>query len=198
MKYIQYTYVDVKTKQPVSKQPAKRGPVHPDGITPTFAAEKSFSTGVPTFFGIAEDTFTPEDWMVEVSEEDFYNRMKTEFKERSRKKRKQIEQGGIEALPEIFLKTDIETQNRITSLVASLNNNPKLFKVDFEVSPNNWISLSREEALQIGETLSNHVQGCFSWCKGIHDKIDLIETLEDASPVVQEMRDFKGVIWETL
>lgn len=196
MKYIKYTYVDVKTKHPVSKQPAKRGPVHPENITPTFAIEKSFNTGVPVFFGIVEDSYTPEDWMTEVSEEDFYSHMKSEFKERSRKKRKQVEQGGLQVLPEVFLKTDIETQNRITSLVASVNSNPKLLKVDFEVSPNNWTSLSREDALQIGETLSSHVQGCFSWCREIHDKIDLIETLEDALLVVQEIRDFKGVIKE--
>ncbi len=190
MKYIQYTYVDVKTKQPVSKQPARTGPVHPEGITPTFAVESTFSSGVPTFFGIAEDSFTPEDWMRETTETDFYNRMRTEFKERARTKRKQVEQGGIEALPNLYVKTGIDDQNRIASLVASINNDPELVSIDFETSPGNWVTFTAEEGLAIGKAVSKHVQACFSWCKGIHERLDVIETLEDALPIVQEIRAF--------
>ncbi len=198
MKYIQYTYVDVKTNKPVSQEPAKRGPVHPQGVTPTFALESTFSSGIPTFFGIAEDTFTPEEWMREVPESEFYNRMRVEFKERARKKRKEVEKSGLEVFPGVFVKTTIDDQNRISSLVAAINNDPDLTSIDFETSPGNWAVLTAEEGLEIGKAVSQHVQSCFTWCKGIHERLDDITTLDEALPIVQEIRDFGKVADETV
>ncbi len=71
MRYIQYTFVDDATKIPVSKEPAKRGPVHPEGISCVFHDFKSFSSGVPIFYGTSEDDFEIEGWMVEYNEEEF-------------------------------------------------------------------------------------------------------------------------------
>lgn len=185
MKYIQFTYVDFATRIPVSKEPAKRGPDIPEGITPTFAVESSFGQA-PVLYGIAEDDFEPEDWMVEITEESFFDVFKQELKERARKKRKSLEEGGL-TIGGQFIQTSVEDQNRVSNMVAGLNMTPEATQVDFEYSPGQWIVLPRDEAVAIGQAVFNHVQSCFSWCKDVHAKVDTIVTLEDALPIVQEI-----------
>lgn len=191
MKYIQYTYVDVKTQKPVSQEPAKRGPAHPQGVTPTFTVEATFQSGTPTFFGIAEDTFTPEDWMREITEEDFYNRMRTEFKDRATKRRKEVEEGGYWYDPQTFLRTDKDSQTRLSQLVTTINNDPDVTTVDFEKTPGNWTVLDTATSLETAKTVSRHVQRCFSWCKGVHGSLDAATTLEQMLPIVQGISDFE-------
>jgi len=190
MKYIRYTYIDRKTKEPVSQSPAKNGPLHPEGISPTFAIEDSFQSGIPTFYGIAEDTFEPEDWMYETTEESFYQIMKEEFKDRARKKRKQVEQGGITLADGNLVDTSIDSQNRISGLVASINNDPDLVSIDFEATPGTWTTLTRDQGLSIGVAVSNHIQKCFTWCRGIHEQVDAATVLDDYLPIIQEIQAF--------
>lgn len=185
MKYIQFTYVDFATRIPVSKEPAKRGPDIPEGITPTFAIESSYGQA-PVLYGIAEDEFEPEEWMVEVAEGEFYAAFKQELKERARKKRKMLEQGGVDVGGNI-IQTTIEDQNRVSNMVAGLNVTPEATQVDFEYAPGQWTVITREEAIAIGQAVFNHVQLCFTWCKDVHAKVDAIATLEDALPVVEEI-----------
>jgi len=185
MKYIQFTYVDYATRIPVSKEPAKRGPDIPEGITPTFAVESSFGQA-PVLYGIAEDDYEPEDWMSVVAEEDFFTAFKQELKDRARNKRKMLEQGGV-TIGEKFIQTSIEDQNRVSNMVAGLNVTPDATQVDFEYAPGQWTVITREEATAIGQAVFNHVQLSFTWCKDVHAKVDSIATLEDALPVVQEI-----------
>lgn len=185
MKYIQFTYVDYATRIPVSKEHAKRGPDIPEGITPTFAVESSFGQA-PVLYGIAEDEFEPEEWMVEMVEGDFYAAFKQELKERARKKRKMLEQGGVE-VGGSTIQTTIEDQNRVSNMVAGLNVTPEATQVDFEYAPGQWIVITRDEAIIIGQAVFNHIQLCFTWCKDVHTKVDSIATLEDALPVVEEI-----------
>ena len=185
MKYIQFTYVDYATRIPVSKEPAKRGPDIPEGITPTFAVESSFGQA-PVLYGIAEDDYEPEDWMSVVAEEDFFTAFKQELKDRARNKRKVLEQGGV-TIGEKFIQTSIEDQNRVSNMVAGLNVTPDATQVDFEYAPGQWTVITREEATAIGQAVFNHVQLSFTWCKDVHAKVDAILTLEDALPVVQEI-----------
>jgi hypothetical protein len=192
MKYIQYTLVGNKTNIPVSVEPAKYGPKHPDGVVPTFSIESSYETGVPTFFGIAEDTFEPEEWMRELNEEEFYATMRKEFKDRARVKQKQVECGGFWISPEMFVRTDGDTQNRLAQLVTSINNDPEILTVDFEVDEGQWQTLDRDTVLAIGKTISKHVRDCFSWCKTIHEQLDAALTLEEMLPVVQDIASFKA------
>lgn len=189
MQYVRYTLVDVVTQVPCTQEPTKNGPAHPAGITPTFGVEESYGSH-PEFYGIAEDADSVKDWMTVLSDEEFYRVFKAELKARARKKRKIVEQGGVK-FGEITLRTDIDSQNRVASLVTSLNNMPELTVVDFEANPGQWVQLSREEGLAIGRAVSTHVQSTFSWCKQLHDKVDAIQTLDDALPVVIEIDQYK-------
>lgn len=191
MKYIQYTLVDNKTEVPVSQAPAKNGPKHPNGITPTFGVEDTYRSGVPTYFGIAEDTFTPADWMREVTEEEFYGQIKSEFRTRARKARKAVEQGGFTLPDETRIRTDIESQNRIASLVTTINNTT-VTEVDFEASPGNWVTLTSPEVIAMGEAVAQHVQSCFTWCRGVHQTIDAATVLDDYLPIIQEINNFRN------
>jgi len=190
MKYIRYTLVDKKTNKPVSQEPAKNGPKHPDGVTPTFDIQSTFSTGVPTIYGIAEDTFEPADWMFELSEESFYTTMRQEFKTRASDRRKTVERGGYWVTPETFVRTDEGSQNRLAQLVTTINNDPDLVSVDFEVTPGQWTTFDTATALTVAKTVSSHVQRCFSWCRGVHEALDAASTLEEMQPIVNDISNF--------
>lgn len=189
MKYIQFTYVDCATRIPVSKEHAKRGPDIPEGITPTFAVESSFGQ-VPVLYGIAEDEFEPEEWMVEVTEEEFYTAYKAELKTRARNKRVSVEQGGVELASGIVIQTTLEDQNRVGNLVSALKSDTSLTSVDFEYSPAQWVTFTRTDALNMGKVVVNHVQGSFSWCKDVHERVDLIATIDEASAINDEIQKF--------
>ena len=160
-------------------------PIFPEGITPTFAVESSFGQA-PVLYGIAEDEFEPEEWMAEVAEGDFYAALKQELKERARKKRKMLEQGGV-GVGGNTIQTTIEDQNRVSNMVAGLNVTPEATQVDFEYAPGQWAVITRDEAIIIGQAVFNHVQLCFTWCKDVHAKVDSISTLEDVLRVVEEI-----------
>jgi hypothetical protein len=191
MQYIQYTLVDNKTGVPVSKTPARNGPRHPNGITPTFIIQDTQTSGVPTLFGIAEDDYTPEHWMRSVSESEFFLSLKNEFKERATIKRRQVEKAGYWVNSELFITTDDATQIRLAQLVTTINNDSELVNVDFEISKNKWLLLDRGTVLEIGLAVSRHVQRCFSWCKLTHDTIDSITSLDDVLPIIQSINEFK-------
>lgn len=193
MKFIKYTYVDYVTGIPVSQQPAQTGPTHPEGITPTYAIESSFDSGIPIFYGIAEDDFVPKEWMYEMDEESFFSSFKEELKTRARDKRVAVEQGGA-LLGDQHIRTDLTSQNRVGSLVTALNNDPEMEHIDFEAQPGVWIELDRETGFLIGKVVARHVQECFSWCKGIHEQIDnldlTLETMRDVIPILQSINQF--------
>ena len=189
MKYIRYTFVDVKTQIPVSQAPAKNGPAHPVGVTPTFAIESTYETGIPAFYGIAEDSFVPESWMYEMTEEQFYADFRIELKERARNKRKQVEQGGI-TVNSTFVQTDIASQNRIANLVTSLQLDPTMTQIDFEQVPGQWVVITRDQAIALGQAVATHVQTSFSWCKSMHDQIDTMSNFDQALNVVTAIQSF--------
>lgn len=193
MKFIKYTYVDYTTGVPVSQQPAQTGPTHPEGVTPTYAIESTYSSGVPTFYGIAEDDFEKEEWMVELEEEVFFSTLKEELKTRARDKRVSVEQGGA-VLGNQVIRTDLTSQNRVGSLVTALNNDPEMLHIDFEAQPGVWVELDRDSGFLIGKVVARHVQSCFSWCKSIHEQIDnlnlSLETMGDVIPILEAINSF--------
>ncbi len=71
MKYLSFTYIDSGTLVPVSKEPSRRGPMIPDGLTIVFHDSDSFSSGVPIFYGTSEDNYHVLDWMLEYNKEEF-------------------------------------------------------------------------------------------------------------------------------
>lgn len=190
MFYVRYTFVDAVTKIPCTQAPCKNGPTHPDGITPTFVLEETFGP-TPQFYGITEDKSAILDWMTEVTEGEFFQIFKNELELRARKKRKQVEQGGI-TVGETFVRTDIDSQNRVASLVTSLQTMPELQEIDFESVPGTWVTLTREAGYAVGAAVSTHVQSTFSWNRQIHEKIQAIATLDDALPVVIEIAEYSA------
>ena len=191
MKYLRYTLVDNKTNVPVHVAPAKNGPKHPDGIVPTFAVESSFGTH-PIFYGIADDDLAITDGVQEVSEDRYYREMRDEFKTRARAKKTSVEEGGYWVTPEMFIRTDPGSQNRLNQLVTTINNDPEITSIDFEVIPGVWTTLDTATSLTIAKTISRHVQRCFSWCKGVHEALDNASTLEEMLPIVQNIQAFKA------
>ena len=189
MKYIRYTFVDVKTQIPVSEAPAKNGPAHPNGVTPTFAIESSYASGVPAFYGIAEDDFEPTAWMYEMSEEQFYSDFRIELKERARNKRKQVEQGGVEFGGGVIA-TTVADQNRIANLVTTLTLDPEMLSIDFEAQPGQWVVIERDNAFAMGKAVAQHVQSCFSWCKEVHAQIDAMDDFDKTLDVVTAIASF--------
>lgn len=193
MRYVRFTYVDAKTQTPVTKEPAKNGPDIPYGVVPTFAIESSYG-GSPILYGIVEDaTLELADWMVEITEEDFFSIFKQELKERARNKRWQVEGSGI-IVGSSFIRTTIEDQNRISNMVTSLNIVPTMATIDFEYAPGEWTTFTRDEGLAIGAAVAEHVQSCFSWCKTVHTLIDelvlTVNNLGDVLPILQEIEGY--------
>lgn len=193
MRYVRFTYVDAKTQTPVTKEPAKNGPDIPHGVVPTFTIESSYG-GYPILYGIVEDdTFELQDWMAEITEEDFFSIFKRELKDRARNKRWQVERSGI-VVGSSFIRTTIEDQNRISNMVTSLNLVTTMGSIDFEYAPGEWATLTREEGLAIGAAVAEHVQSCFSWCKTVHTLIDelalTVNNLGDVLPILQEIEAY--------
>lgn len=189
MKYIQFTYVDFATRIPVTVEPALVGPDTPVGVSPVFILESTFGPS-PVIYGTSEDDYTPEEWMVEVTEEEFYTAYKAELKTRARNKRVSVEQGGVELASGIVIQTTLEDQNRVGNLVSALKSDTSLTSVDFEYSPAQWVTFTRTDALNMGKAVVNHVQGSFSWCKDVHERVDLIATLDEASAINDEIQKF--------
>ena len=187
MKYIQFTYVDFATRIPVTVEPALVGPDTPTGVSPVFILESTFGPA-PVIYGTSEDDYTPEEWMVEVTEEEFYTAYKAELKTRARNKRVSVEQGGVELTSGVVIQTTIEDQNRVGNLVSALKSDTSLTSVDFEYSPAQWVTFTRTDALNMGKAVVNHVQGSFSWCKDVHERVDLIATLDEASAINDEIQ----------
>lgn len=192
MLYVKYTLVDVKTNIPVSEAPAKNGPKDPEGVTPEFALQDTFGAS-PVFYGTfqGKSKDLPQG-ASEVSEEDFFTILKQELKDRSREKRKEVEEGGYQIDADLFVRTDKSSQNRLSQLVNTINNDPDLVEIDFEVTPGTWTTFTPEEGLAIAKTISKHVQSCFSWCRGNQEQIDLIETTADVEPILEEIRNFEA------
>lgn len=198
MKYVQFTYVDAQTGIPVSMSPAANGPSIPKGVVPTFDVENSRSQQAPIVFGFIPDESAellealPE-FIYEVDEDVFFATFKDELKERARNKRKQVEQAGV-ALNDQFISTTIEDQNRIANMVTTLINDPDLESIDFEYAPTQWMEIPRALGLSIGQAVGRHVQACFSWCKGVHEQVDLMEidinSLENVMPILENINKF--------
>lgn len=195
MKYVQFTYVDAQTGIPLSEAPAANGPSIPEGIIPTFDIESSRIQQVPIVYGFIPSDYegTIPSFVREIDEESFFITFKNELKERARNKRKYVEQAGIEVNDQ-FIATSIGDQNRVASMVTTLINDPEMESIDFEYSPNNWITIPREFGLNVGKAVGRHVQSCFSWCRNIHQQIDDMEididSLENALPILQEITSF--------
>src|SRR5690554_2577191 len=163
MKYIKYTYVDCGTFLPVTEAPAKNGPIHPEGVSHVFSIESSFPSGIPIFYGTAEDGYTPEEWMEEMSEEDFISCYKQELKDRVVAKCVEFER-SVEFNGNI-INTSPSFQTRVTTICQGLTLFPDKQDAILEMECGTLIQYTREQAMELGQLLFSHSQACLSWCK---------------------------------
>lgn len=197
MKYLKYTFVDAATQRPITEEPARRGVQDPSGITNILSIESTYHTGIPTLYGISDDSYTLPYWLGnnseygEISEEQFFSEIKIELLSRTREKRKYIEKNGF-YFNGHYIRTSIESQNRIGNTVGIININPNIENVDFEYLPDQWVVLSREDILSIGRMVGLHVQECFSWGKLMCDEISSIDSIEKLISVRNMIASWNG------
>ena len=185
MKYIKYTYIDCGTFLPVSEAPAKNGPIHPEGVSHVFSIESSFSSGTPIFYGTAGDEYTPEEWMEEMSEEDFISYYKQELKDRVVAKCVEFERVG--EFNGDIINTSPSFQARVATLCQGLELFPDKQHVILKLECGTLIQYTREQVMDLGKLLFSHSQACLSWCKEMSDRVDSINTIEDAHASSKEV-----------
>lgn len=105
------------------------------------------------------------------------NRARDKLKMLSKAKRTEIEKSGLE-IGGIQLKTSVEDQNRITSIITNAEF-ASIESVDFK-SESGWVVLSLDQIKGLAGAIASHIQKCFSVNKAIDTKIDTdINTQED-------------------
>jgi len=177
MKYYKYTLVDVASRIPVSIEPAKRGPDFPEGLTFIFSLEQSSSSGVPVFYGYAEDVWEAEAWMEEVSEEILILLFKQELIQRATLRRKAHIESGIILKDGSRFDSSKSTQDGLSSVINTMTLDKTIKCVDFEV--NSWVRLSLSEAKDILRQINKQTQQAFSWCCKMHQEVDKCISVEE-------------------
>ena len=159
MKYISYTFIDDATQIPVSKEPAKKGPIMPEGVEHVFSVESSFTSGVPQFYGTLEDESLLQDWMGVISEGSFLQNYKDELKNRTYLKRKTIQRE---------MEKDLKGLLSISQAVMA---GVDLQSFDF-LSSSGWKVLTGFEVLELYKVLCTKQQNLFSLVNNIEKCID--------------------------
>lgn len=195
MKYIKFTYVDYKTRRPVSQAPATRGPDIPKGIEHKFSIESSYPSGVPVMYGYADDDFVLESWMREVDEVTFNRIFKNEIKDRASARRKSLEASGVDFKvgdDTYHVRTDESSLQSLYVLYMGVSVSNDDCSIDFEVAPYHWITLSRKDFFALVDKVGAHIRGCRSWCRRIHEKIDSTQKEEILNEIIQEISIWNG------
>lgn len=178
MKYIAYTFVDDATRIPVSQEPARKGPVIPEGVVHLFSIESSFSSGIPQFYGTLEQDGLFESWMFELTEEVFLEIYKSELKTRLDIKRKSLK---------LSLEKDIKGLSRITQAISA---GVDLQSFDF-LSSSGWKTLSGFEAIEMFKVVATQEQKLFSLVHQIEKLIESsdLEGLSELSETISSLNE---------
>lgn len=94
----------------------------------------------------------------------------------------QVMTGGMTLPNGVQVGTDIDDQNRITSVVANaeLAGLTDADEVDFKAA-SGWVRISIAEVKQIAGAIGQHVQACYSAERAHHEAIEAIETREEVA-----------------
>lgn len=192
MKFLQVTYIDCKTKKPLSEEPAINGPEIPEGISPIFDIQSTRCLQAPCVFAVAEsEDFHVRDFMKEVSEDFFFSSYIAELKERAIHKRKSMLNESIEFKGATFSVDDLDKLNSLYSVITTIKSKDN---IDF-FTGSEIVDLSKSEIKEIVGILHTYVQKCFSWQKEFFLKADgltlSVETLEKVKPLIDELDAFK-------
>lgn len=177
MKYYKYTLIDVASRTPVSIEPAKRGPAFPEGLTFIFSIEQASSSGIPVFYGSADEGWEVEEWMEAVSQETLITLFKQELKERITLKRKSFIKSGVVLKDGSRFDSSKSTQEGLASVISAMTLDKSIKSVDFESY--SWIKLTLPEAKDILKAINKQTQLAFSWCCKMHQEVDKAETIDD-------------------
>jgi hypothetical protein len=101
---------------------------------------------------------------------------KAELVDQATAKRWEIETGGIILANGIQVKTSVEDQNRISSVIVNASR-AGLTSVDFK-SADGWVTVSVAQLEAIADAIALHVQQCFSAERAHHDAIEQLATPE--------------------
>jgi len=82
-----------------------------------------------------------------------------------------VENGGIEILPGVRVKTDALSQSKIAGAIQLFDNDPSLVSMDFESDENVWQTFDQPTMLAIGVAVGRHVQACFSHARVLQEAI---------------------------
>lgn len=105
--------------------------------------------------------------------------VKARLVDASRKRRWGHEVAGVLFQGRVFRSDEI-SQLKIAQIELSAFMNLGFVPLDFEVFPGSWMSLNRDDVLELGRAIRNHVQLCFTNCKRIHDQIEECGSIEEA------------------
>lgn len=107
-------------------------------------------------------------------------------------KRWDVMTGGLTLPSGVVVGTDVDDQNRITSVVAnaSLAGLTDADTVDFKAA-SGWVSLTIGEIKAVAGVIGQFVQACFSSERTHHEAVGLLETAEDITnyPIEQGWPD---------
>lgn len=192
MKFLQFTYVDVQTKRPLSEEYAPNGPTIPEGVVPLYDIQSSRSNQAPVVFGWTDnEDFVVESFMYEISEESFFSGYMSELKERAKQKRKTLLMNSLEFKGAHFSVNDVDKLNSLYSTMTAIK---ATGNIDFFAGTKS-VELSKSEVKEVLTLLHTYSQKCFSWQKEFFDKVDelklSIETLEEVIPLLEELNTFK-------
>jgi len=198
-KFIRYTFVDIKTGRPVTREPARTGPVQPKGVEFIFAIQSSYPTGKPVFFGRVPADFELGIDMREVSAETLISVFSEELKREAKKRKKAVELGGIQVGEELYVSTSEKAQTRLNNLLTTVMADEDMEFIDFQNSDDSWTTMPREQVIETAKLVNRHVQDCFSWNRTICGKIDLMEANESGvgqgKDILKEIQQF-GISYE--
>ncbi|MFG1414056.1 DUF4376 domain-containing protein [Xanthobacter sp. VTT E-85241] len=85
-------------------------------------------------------------------------------------RRWEIETGGIEVAGQM-IRTDEQSQAKISGACVLLSNDPDVASIDWEAQPGTWVTLDRATMISIGVAVGRHVQRCFSALRQIQGEI---------------------------
>lgn len=103
--------------------------------------------------------------------------LKSSLKSSVAAKRYEVETSGI-AVDGVALDTSLESQNRITSVIANATV-AGVTEVDFKAT-SGWVHLTIKQVTSIAAAIGLHVQACYT-AEKVHDTaIDALETVEAA------------------
>jgi hypothetical protein len=93
-------------------------------------------------------------------------------------KRWSVETGGV-LVGGVLVRTDGNSQAKITGAVSLFQSDPNLLSIDWEAQPGVWVTLDAATMKVIGLAVGRHVQGCFGRAKAL--SVQILATADETA-----------------